>query len=120
METPVDDRQTFWRLLPLYLACYLLWFAFSAVTVWTMLQFRNALLGWLPVVGPWVMTAMDKFGVLFLGLFAMGWIFFMEDYLRSGVAAGKLWPRMLRLALIQIIVLAVAYGLQLLPMLLIR
>ncbi|HXF64395.1 MAG TPA: hypothetical protein VNK95_22385 [Caldilineaceae bacterium] len=102
---------------PLYLACYLFWFAFSAVTVWTLLQFRNAWLGLLPVIGPWRMSAVDKFGLLILGLFAVGWIMFLEDYLRKGVESSRFWRRVRRLALIHLMALGSAYGLQALPLL---
>lgn len=102
---------------PLYLACYLFWFALSAATVWTLLQFRNALLGLLPVIGPWRMAAVDKFGVLILGLVAMGWIIFLEDYLRKSVQSDRFWRRVWRIALIHLVVLGVAYGLQALPFL---
>jgi hypothetical protein len=109
---PVNNRRDGWRSLPIYLACYLLWFAFFALTVWTILQFRNALLGLLPLVGPWVMGAVDKFGIVLLGMMALGWSFYIEHYLRSGIEANAFWLRVRRIALIQIVVLGIAYGLQ--------
>ena len=109
---PVNERRDGWRLVSVYLACYLLWFAFFAVTVWTILQFRNALLGLLPIVGPWVMGAVDKFGIVLLGLLALGWIIYIETYLRSGIEANAFWLRVRRIALIQLVVLGVAYALQ--------
>ena len=102
---------------PLYLLCYLFWFALSAATIWTLLQFRNALLDLLPVIGPWSMSAVDKFGVLILGLVAMGWIIYLEDYLRKSVQTDRFWRRVWRVSLIHLIVLGVAYGLQALPLL---
>jgi hypothetical protein len=114
-EHPIDERAGGWRQVSLYIACYLLWFGFSACTIWTILQFRNAMLRLLPVVGPWNMGAVDKFGLLLIALIALVWIFFVEAYLRGGVEANTFWPRVLRVTLIQLLVLGVAYGFQLLP-----
>src|SRR5690554_5232738 len=84
MEGHLNDRARGLRQWPLYLLCYLLWLGFGVVSVWTALQFREALLLLLPIIGPWVMGAVDKFGLLILGLVAIVWVFFIEDYLRSG------------------------------------
>jgi hypothetical protein len=111
----VNERFAGWRQVPLYLACYLLWFGFGAVTVWTILQLRSALLGLLPIIGPWYMGAVDKFGILLFAVIALVWIMFLEAYLRSGIEANKFWSRVLRIALIQIAVLGTAYGLLVLP-----
>lgn len=113
MERQLNDRSPGLRqLLPLYFACYVLWLAFSALTIWTMLQLRNALLALLTVVGPWVMGAIDKFGLFLFGIIALGWIMYMESYLRQGVDDGVFWSRAMRVAVIQLAVLGVAYGLQ--------
>ncbi len=117
-ERPVNERMSGWHQVPIYVACYLLWFGFSAATVWTILQFRNALLGLLPVVGPWMMGAVDKFGLLLIALVAVVWIFFVEAYLRGGIEANTFWSRVRRVALLQLVVLGVAYGFQMLPLML--
>ena len=117
MEGHLNDRARGLRQWPLYLLCYLLWLGVGVVSVWTALQFREALLLLLPIVGPWVMGAVDKFGLLILGLAAIVWIFFVEDHLRSGVQSGKFPRRVLRVALIQAIALGIAYALQLVMLL---
>lgn len=109
-ERPHGLRQ----LAPLYLACYVLWFGFSALTILTILQLRNAVLSLLPVIGPWVMMGVDKFSFLILGLLALIWVLFTEHYLRTGVETGTLWRRALVIAGVQAAVLGFAYLLQLL------
>ncbi|MBX3001321.1 MAG: hypothetical protein KF893_22560 [Caldilineaceae bacterium] len=109
-----ERSQQRWRTVLLYLACYVLWFTYSALSLWTILQYRDAILGLLPIIGPWVMGAVDKFGFLFLGLLALIWVLYLEHYLRTGVEEHKLWSRALRVAIIQLVVLGIAEGLKLL------
>lgn len=117
MEGRLNDRTRGLRQLPLYLLCYLIWLGFGVVSVWTVLQFREALLLLLPIIGPWAMGAVDKFGLVILGLAAIVWIFYIEDHLRSGVQRGTFPRRAVRVALIQAVALGIAYGLQLLMLL---
>jgi hypothetical protein len=105
-----------WRVGLLYLTCYILWFGYGALSLWTILQYRDALLGLLPIIGPWIMGAVDKFGLLFLGLLALIWVLYMEHYLRTGVEEDKFWPRVLRVTVIQFVVLGIAEGLKLLTL----
>lgn len=102
------------RLVPLYIACYVLWFGFVAVSMWTVLQWHNALYVFLPIVGPWVFMAIDKFGVLLFGLVAVAWLIYVENYLRVGIGDGVFWRRVGRIALIHTVVLGGAYALMLL------
>lgn len=110
MGSGVNERYGGPSRTSLYIICYVLWLAFSALTVWTMLLVRDGLLGLLPVIGPWMMGAVDKFGILMMALVALVWILFLEDYLRSGVRENQFWLRVRRIALIQIIVVAVAFA----------
>lgn len=113
MEGHLDGRSRgLQRLLPLYVVCYTLWLGFCALSMWTVLRFRDVLLLLLPVVGPWAMGAVDKFGLLIFGLIALIWIFYIEDYLRSGVEIGKLWQRLGRVTVVHALALALAYALQ--------
>jgi hypothetical protein len=105
-----------WRVALLYLTCYILWFGYGALSLWTILQYRDALLGLLPIIGPWVMGAVDKFGLLFLGLLALIWVLYIEHYLRTGVEENKFWQRALRVTVIQVLVLGIAEGLKLLTL----
>jgi hypothetical protein len=107
-----------WQTVLNYVACYLIWFVYGALSLWTILQYRNALLGLLPIIGPWVMGAVDKFGILILGLLALIWVLYLENYLRTGVEIGRFWRRALIAGAVQGIVLAIAMGLQLVGLLL--
>lgn len=96
-----------------YVLCYVLWFGFAALSFWTILEYRNAVLALLPIIGPWAMGAVDKFGLLLFGLIALVWVLYLENYLRQGVELGNFWKRVARVALVQLVVLLVAYALQL-------
>lgn len=96
-----------------YILCYLLWFALSGVSVWTALVLRDAILGLLPLTGPWIMSALDKFGILFIGVVVMAWVFFLEGYLRTGVDRGILKQRIIRVGIVQVVILAIVYSLKL-------
>lgn len=112
MNTEYSPNQK--RLIPLYIVCYVLWFGFVALSMWTVLQWHNALYVFLPIVGPWVFIAIDKFGVLLFGLVAVAWLIYVENYLRVGVGKGLFWRRVGRIALVHLIVLGAAYALMLL------
>lgn len=94
---------------------YLLgWVLTSALAFWLILQMRinlidlNTVLGW----GPWILIAVDKFGLLLLGL---GWligVFVIEMYLRTTQTLRLLLQRMLHVFGIVGIALAFSYALQ--------
>jgi len=108
-----------WQTALNYVACYVLWLAYSALSFWTILEYRDAVLILLPVIGPWVMGAVDKFGLLLFGLVALIWVLYLEHYLRTGVEVERFWRRALIVGAGQGIVLGVAVGLQALAGLLI-
>lgn len=110
-----DSSPGFWHQVPLYVACYVLWVAFSALGILTMFSLRDNLLSLLPIVGPWIMGGLDKFGILLLGLVWLAYVIFLEHYLRQGIELKRFWQRVVLIAVIQAGVLAISYGLQLLP-----
>lgn len=112
-EQPHEQSRHPWRTGLLYLLCYVLWALYGVLSLWTILEYRDAVLGLLPIIGPWVMGAVDKFGILLFGLLALIWILYIENYLRTGIEEGKFWPRVLRVTIAQIAVLAIAQGLKL-------
>ena len=90
------------------------WLTTGALTLWLILQLRSNLidldhfLGW----GPWVLIAVDKFGLVVLGL---GWligVFVIEHYLRTAPSLQRLLHRFLRVLLLTIACLAFSYLLQ--------
>ena len=108
-----------WRTVLNYVSCYVIWIAYGALSLWTILQYRDAVLTLLPVIGPWVMGAVDKFGLILFGLIALIWMLYLEHYLRTGVEARRFWRRALIAGIGQGIVLGVAIVLQILTGLLI-
>jgi len=102
------------RLVLIYLACYSVWLAVSGLAVWTVLLLRNGLLGLLPVIGPWIMGAVDKFGFLLFGVVLLVWLLYTENALRTSVERGQLKQQTIRIGGVQLVVLASAYLFQLL------
>lgn len=98
----------------LYIICYIAWFAIAAAGVWLLLQLRLNLIDISMAidVGPWALGAIDKFGIVLLGLAWVVGVFAAEGYLRKGVELGQLWPRLGRVAGIEAGLLVASYGLQ--------
>lgn len=111
MEEELDHRRDLRRQAPVYVVCYLLWFGFCVLTVWTMLQLRNAVLGLMPVIGPWAMMGVDKFAFVLFGLVGLVWMLYLEHYLSFGVESGVFWQRAGRVAVGHAVALGLAYGL---------
>ncbi len=99
-----------------YVACYALWLVLAALSLWLMLQLRINLIDAVVFFdwGPWVLGALDKFGILLLGLGWLVFVLFAEHYLRAGVEQQRLFPRTARVAVWVVGALALSYGLQLL------
>jgi hypothetical protein len=109
-----DSSPTFLRSLPLYLACYALWIGLSALGAWLLFQTRSAMFALAIALrfNPWVVRAIDQFGVVTLGLIWLVGILVMEYYLRQGVVKHRLWSRAARVLLFEAVALGLSYGLQ--------
>jgi hypothetical protein len=109
-----DSSHNFRRLLPLYLACYVLWLALSVLGVWLIFTLRSVLVGLAFVLrlNPWQVRAVDNFGFVTLGLIWLVGSLLLEYRLRQAVAKNQLWKRAARVALAEAIVLGLCYGLQ--------
>jgi hypothetical protein len=107
-------QKSFWRLLPKYLLCYLIWLGLCALGFWSLLQLRIVLFDISHLLGfnPWVIEAADKFFLLFLGFIGVGTVVFLEHYLRTGVEKGRLLSRSLRAFLVEASILGLSYGVQ--------
>ena len=104
------------QLLPLYVACYALWLALSALGVWLIFAVRPVLFG-LAVqlrLNPWQVRALDNFGTVTLGLIWLVGMLLLENYLRQGVVKNRLWRRAARVFLWLAVALGLCYGLQVL------
>jgi hypothetical protein len=95
--------------IALYVLCYVIWAALVALAVLSAILIREAYLAMLPVWGPWLMTGIDRFAVLFIVLALLCYVIFLEHYLRRGVVRGQLRARSVRAALWQIPVAAILY-----------
>ncbi len=90
------------------------WVLISGMALWLIMQVRinlidlNNFLGW----GPWILGAVDKFGLVLLGL---GWligVLGLEMYLRAASTLPMLGRRLLRMFLVAGASLALSYMLQ--------
>lgn len=109
-QTPPRGRALFL----LYLVYFVGWLIVSALAFWILLQLRVNLLDLFVALGldPWAMSAVDKFGTVIFGL---GWlvaVLIAEMWLRRGVAKNRLWSRLARLFGLEVLILALSYGLQ--------
>ena len=106
--------RNFRQLLPLYLACYTIWLALSALGVWLIFAARPVLFG-LAVrlrLNPWQVRALDNFSVVTMGLLWLVGILLLEHSLRQGVEKNRLWGRAARAFAIVAVALSLCYGLK--------
>lgn len=101
-------------LVLLYLAYFVGWLIVSALSFWILLQLRVNLLDIFVALelNRWAMGAVDKFGIVILGL---GWLIvalITEHLLRQSVMRNRLWPRLARMIGLEVLILAFSYGLQ--------
>jgi hypothetical protein len=103
------------QLLPLYLACYILWLGLAALGVWLMFAARSALIGlaFFLRFNPWVLRAVDDFGFVTLGLLWLAGVLLLEHVLRQGVLKSRLWKRAAYAFVLEAAALAFCYGLRL-------
>ncbi len=103
-----------WQTLPLYVACYAIWLALAALGIWLLFEWQTTLFRlavWLRA-NPWVARAIERFGVVTLGLAWLVGILWLEDYLRSGVEKDVLWKRAARATLIAALLVGLCYGIR--------
>jgi hypothetical protein len=106
--------RNFRQLLPLYVACYALWLALSALGVWLIFALRPVLFG-LAVrlrLDPWQVRAVDNFSVVTFGLIWLVGILLLEYSLRQSVVKNRLWGRAARVFAFEAVALGLCYGLQ--------
>jgi len=95
-----------------YVICYAVWLVLSAMIIWLMVQLRLNLLDitLLLNLGPWAHLLIDRWGLVVLGILAMGAIVVLEHYLRTGLAKKRFWPRAAYAFFIMAIALAFSYA----------
>jgi hypothetical protein len=108
--------RNFRQLLPLYLACYALWLALSALGVWLIFALRPVMFGlgiWLRL-DPWQVRALDNLSFVTFGLVWLVGILLLEHRLRQGIEKRRLWRRAARVFAAEVVALGLCYGAQLL------
>jgi hypothetical protein len=106
--------RNFRQLLPLYLACYAIWLALSALGIWLIFVMQRVLVA-LAIrlrLDPWQVHAVDNFGVVTMGLIWLVGILLLEHSLRLGVEKNRLWARAVRAFVIVMAALGLCYGIQ--------
>ncbi|MGN6359852.1 MAG: hypothetical protein ACTHNK_05640 [Thermomicrobiales bacterium] len=108
------------------IGCYVAWFALSAFSLWILIELRVALLTIITyvrlqvigvAVGESVSTrgqlhVADQWIVIVLAIGWLGFVVWLESYLRAGLQRGALAARVARIALWMVVLLGVAYGLE--------
>lgn len=61
----------------------------------------------------WILSAIDRFGILILALLWLILVMALEPYLRDGMGNGRFWQRAGLVTGIEVVLLIVSYGLQL-------
>jgi len=98
----------------LWVVCYTLWLLFFASGLWLVVQMRLVLLGLgrLTPANYWILSAVDRYAILLLGLVWLILAFVLEAYLRGGVVKGIFWSRVGRVTVGIVGFLALTTGLQ--------
>ncbi|MEA3344709.1 MAG: hypothetical protein U9Q78_00435 [Chloroflexota bacterium] len=78
-----------------YVVSYLLWAVSATLGIFDMLKSLEFLSSIFGLLSPnrWVHSALDKFGILTLGLIGLTFVIFCEHYYREGVKEKMLWRR---------------------------
>ena len=78
-----------------YIACYLILVLFGAVTMWLLFSLRDNLvtLSLTLQINPWVLRAVDRFGIFLLGLGWLATFILIESYFRTGIHKNVFWHR---------------------------
>jgi len=74
---------------------YLLWIISTALGILIMLKSLELLSSVFGLISGnrWVHSALDRFGVLILGLMCLVFVLFCEHYYQQGASENKLWRR---------------------------
>jgi hypothetical protein len=99
-----------------YALCYLMWAVSAALGVLAMIFSRGLLVSVfaLTPANRWILSAVDKFGLILLGLAWLVFVIAVESYYRNGVDGGDLARRFGLVTAVELSVTALAYVLPLL------
>lgn len=97
----MNEKVPLSKLAPAYIAVYAVWVAFFVAGFWLIPQVRILLLdlAGLTPANRWILSAIDRYATLLLGLIWLVIVLYVEHYLRTAVEAGRLGRRILRVVL---------------------
>jgi hypothetical protein len=75
-----------------YAIAYAIWVVVAAISMFAVLQLRNALQAMWPVISRnrWLLRPIDRFGLVFLGLVWLVYVIFVEQYYRSSITTVRM------------------------------
>jgi hypothetical protein len=96
-----------------HLVGYLLWFISMALMGLCLIAGRSSFMAVATAAGSnrWILSFLDRFGILVLGLLSLILVIYFEHYYRTGADQRRLWQRFARVTLLQIAFLAASFGL---------
>ena len=94
-----------------YALCYLMWVVSAALGLFDLVISRGLLMSLITLVSAnrWVLSSIDRFGLILLGIAWLAFVIALEGYYRSGVDKGDLARRVGRVIAAELSVLALAY-----------
>ncbi len=95
MNANMPTQRSTTSLIFTYIACYLILIIFGALTMWLLFSLRGNLVSLSMVlqVNPWVLRAIDRFGIFLLGLGWLATFILIESYFRMGIHKNDFWRR---------------------------
>jgi hypothetical protein len=93
--------------------CYAVWLGLVVATIWVALQVRANLTQPLPFTGLdfRVIRVISIVSAIIVGFIALVSIIVLEHLLRTGLTKNRFWPRVVRIVIIEVVVLALSYAL---------
>jgi len=100
-----------WGLIGQYILAYIVWFAFCALSFWTIWLVRTNLVEdiFFLRVNPWQLRAIDRWSIWLMGAGWLVGVFCAEGYLRSSVKKGRFLFNSGKLFLIPAIIIALSF-----------
>jgi TRAP-type C4-dicarboxylate transport system permease small subunit len=100
--------------IPLWIACYALWFGFSGLGLWLLIQLRVNLidLAYVLGLGDDATANLHNFALLVFAILYIVFVVVVEHHLRLGVMRGELWRRAAGVLFVLFVMLGLSYGFQ--------
>ena len=85
------------------------WLLLSLPGIWFFLLLRDSLfkISVLLQLNPWAVRAIDRWGIFVFGLVWLVVIFSLEGYFRTAIDKNRLWPRIRRIFILELLLAAI-------------